>query len=60
MEIIYFTAVAIVVYVVSDGILDLIERKVGHRLRHRSIVFFGIILVLALVSFELMDRITSS
>lgn len=39
-------------YFVSDWILDRLEVSRGERFKHRSIVFFAIILVLAFISFN--------
>lgn len=60
MQIIYFTAVAIVLYFVSDWLLERIEVRLGKRLEHRSLVFFAILLSLALTSFSLIQRYTGS
>lgn len=58
MEILYFTVTAIVLYVVSDWALRRIEAFLGRRLEHRTLVFFAIILILALVSFGLIRNLT--
>ena len=55
MEIVYFTLVGIGLYFASDWILDRIEIARGRRLENRSVVFFVIILVLALASFQLIN-----
>lgn len=52
MEMVYFTLAAIALYVFSDWIVNLIERKRGERLQHRSMLFFVIIFVLSVVSFN--------
>jgi hypothetical protein len=57
MEVLYFTLVAIVLYVVSDRILERIEVARGARLEHRSLVFLGILLGLALVSFAVIRQL---
>ena len=54
MEIVYFTLVGIGLYFVSDWILDRIEIRRGARLEYRSLIFFAIILALALVTFQLL------
>ncbi len=54
MDAIYFTVVAIVLYFAADAILDWIERLRGGRFENRQLVFFAIILPLALVSFALI------
>ena len=56
MEMIYFTVAAVLLYLLSDWILNQIEIRRGERLEHRSLIFFVIILVLALVLFNLIQR----
>ena len=56
MEMIYYTIAAIALYVISDWILNRIEMRRGERLENRSLVFFVIILVLALGLFSLVQR----
>ena len=60
MEILYFTAVAIGLYFFSDWLLDRIETARGKRFEHRQLVFFAIILALALATFQLMGALTRS
>ena len=55
VEIVYFTLVGIGLYFASDWVLERIETRRGSRFENRSIVFFIIILVLALVSFQLIS-----
>ena len=57
MAYLYYTVTAVLLYLLSDWILNRIEQSVGKRLQYRSAVFFVIIMVLALVSFEMIDRI---
>lgn len=57
MEILYFTVVAVGLYVVADAALDYIERARGARFANRQAIFFVIILVLAMVSFQLMSHL---
>lgn len=57
MEILYFTAVGIGLYFISDWLLDRIEQARGTRFEHRSLVFFFIFLPLALASFGLMRQL---
>ena len=54
MEVVLFTLVAIVLYVISDSIIKFIEKQKGDLLKHRSIIFFVIITVLAVASFNLI------
>lgn len=55
MEMIYYTLAGLGLYVVSDWILNQIEIKRGERFERRSLIFFGIILVLALIVFRLIN-----
>ena len=55
MEMVYFTVIGIGLYALSDAALDFIERKRGRRFENRQVIFFVIILVLALITFELME-----
>ena len=57
MAYIYYTVAAVLLYLISDFILNKIELRIGKRLKYRSAVFFVIILVLAVGSFEMIDRI---
>ena len=56
MSIVYFTLVAIALYLFADWLLVRIEIAAGRRLRHRSLVFFAILLTLALSSFSLIQH----
>ncbi|MDA9982480.1 hypothetical protein N9H39_07030 [Gammaproteobacteria bacterium] len=60
MEIIYFTIAAVLLYLISDGIVNLIERKRGERLQNRSILFFVIIFTLSAVSFSVIQHFNQS
>lgn len=57
MELLYYTIAAIVLYTVSDFILNRIEIKMGKRLANRSFVFLIIIMVLAIGLFNLLQSI---
>lgn len=54
MEFFIFTLVAIGLYVLSDWLLRRIEAAAGRTLEHRSIIFFAILLALAIGSFWLI------
>jgi len=54
MEIVYFTIAAIFLYVGADWILKRIESAAGRRFEYRSIIFFVVLLVMALTSFALI------
>lgn len=56
MEILYFTLVAAVLYLAADWIVRGIEMMWGSVLPYRSVVFFGILLTLALSSFALLRQ----
>ncbi|MBZ0325321.1 MAG: hypothetical protein K8F57_03920, partial [Alphaproteobacteria bacterium] len=58
MEMVYFLIAGIVLYFVSDWILDRIEAAAGRRFENRTVIFFGILLGLALVSFWLIRLAT--
>ncbi len=58
MIFVYYTIAGIVLYVGSDWILKRIEISRGQRFEHRSIVFFLIILVLAVGSFKIIEYLT--
>lgn len=55
MEIVYFTVVAIGLYVVADAALRWLEQLRGARFENRQLVFFAIILPLALLTFWLLQ-----
>ena len=59
MEMVYFTVVAIALYFVSDWLVDRIERIAGRRFEYRTLLFLGIILSLALISFWLIRHFVS-
>ena len=51
MEIVYFTLAAVFLYFGADWILNRIEVAAGRRLEYRNIIFFAVLLVMALASF---------
>lgn len=58
MDIIYFTLAALMLYVGSDWILTKIEAARGGPFKHRSLIFFAIILILSMTSFNAIDYLT--
>lgn len=56
MSIIYFTLVAILLYLASDWLLERVEVRAGRRLEHRSLIFFAILLSLALATFTFIQQ----
>jgi hypothetical protein len=59
MDIVYFTLVAIGLYLGADWLLERIERTRGARFENRQVVFFAIMLPLALVAFWLVQAVLS-
>lgn len=60
MEIILFTVVAVVLYFLSDWIVQRIEIAADRRLKHRTLLFFAIIMILAVSSFSLIRSYLST
>jgi len=57
MEIIYFTLAAILLYLAADWILRRIESAAGKPLQYRSLIFFVILLTMAVTSFALIRNL---
>jgi hypothetical protein len=60
LQIIYFTLVAALLYLISNWIVERIEVAAGRRFANRSLLFFGILMTLALVSFNLIRIYTGN
>ena len=60
IEILIFTLNAIIIYFVADWIVRMIEAKRGEAFKQRQVVFFAVILVLALVTFRLLRILLTS
>jgi hypothetical protein len=60
LEAVYYTIVAIILYVAADRILNRIEVAAGKRYKYRSLIFFGILMLLALTSFALIRLYTGN
>jgi len=56
-ELVLFTLNAVVIYLVSDRLVTMIERRRGGVMKQRQVIFFVIFLALALVSFRLMQML---
>ena len=54
MEILLFTAVGIVLYLVCDRLLVLLETMHGEPLPQRNVIFFVLIMTLSLSAFSLL------
>ena len=53
-DLVLFTLNAIVIYLVSDWLVRLIEKRRGGVIKQRQIIFFVIFLSLALISFRFL------
>jgi hypothetical protein len=60
MDLVYFTLVAVALYVGADRLLERIERSRGKRFDNRQVVFFAIILPLALIAFWLVRALSGT
>ena len=60
MSIVYFTLAAVALYLLSDWILERAEVAVGRRFQYRSLVFFSILLTLAMTSFALISHLAGN
>lgn len=52
-----FTIVAIALYVGADWFINMLERRRGERFENRSIYFFGILMVSAVVTFQILQAL---
>jgi len=57
VEAIYYTAAAIVLYLVADRILDTAERMAGRRFEYRTLYFFALLSGLAVASFYVIRHL---
>lgn len=55
MQMLYYTLAGIVLYLLADWILNRIEIRRGARFDNRTLIFFAILLTLALASFQLIQ-----
>ena len=55
-----YTVAGLALYFLSDWILNQIEVRRGQRFENRSVVFFVIILALAVVVFNLIEQILAA
>jgi hypothetical protein len=60
VSIVYFTLVAIILYLAADWILNRIEMAAGKVLEYRSLIFFALLLALALTTFTLIQVYTGN
>lgn len=57
MEAIYYTAAAIILYLVADRIIDTAERMAGRRFEYRTLYFFALLSALAVGSFYVIRNL---
>jgi hypothetical protein len=60
MEFVYFTLAGLLLYFLSDWLLAGFEARRGAAFKQRNLIFFGIILVLALTSFKAIELLTGT
>ena len=60
MQFVYFTLVAAILYLLSNWIVDRIEIAAGRRFEYRSLLFFAILMSLALISFSIIRSYTGN
>ena len=58
MESVYYIAVGIALYMVANKSLDIVEQRRGARFEHRTMIFFAIILSLAMGVFAVIRQMT--
>jgi hypothetical protein len=56
VQILLFTALAVVLYLVADRALNALEVRAGRRFEYRSLIFFVILLALAIAVFSAVQR----
>jgi hypothetical protein len=54
MATVYFVFTGILLYLAADWVLRRIEARAGRILEHRTLVFFGLLASMAVVSFALI------
>jgi len=59
MDLVYFTLVAVGLYFGADWLLERIERARGARFENRQVIFFAIILPLALAAFWVLRGLSA-
>ena len=60
MESLLFLLLAVVLWFVSDSAVQAVEMRLGRRLEHRTLLFFAILLTLALVSFAAVRHLVTA
>ena len=57
MEAVYYTITGVVLYLLADRVLRLSEARAGRIFEHRTLIFFVLLLAMALVSFAVIRRL---
>lgn len=57
LEMIAYTAAGLLLYALSDRLLNWMETRRGARFENRSLIFFAIILALTLISFQVIQQL---
>ena len=57
LEIVTYTIAGLLLYLISDSLLQRLELNAGHRFEHRSVIFFFIITLLSVISFSIFRYI---
>ncbi len=55
MDLVVFAINAVVIYLLADWIVRLLEKRQGRLMAQRQVVFFVVFLLLALISFSLIQ-----
>ena len=55
MDLVVFAINAVVIYLLADWIVRLLEKRQGKLMAQRQVVFFVVFLLLALISFSLIQ-----
>lgn len=53
MGYLYYTLIGIALYLISDQLLDRLETAYGKRFQYRSLIFFAIITILAMITAQM-------
>jgi hypothetical protein len=56
VEAVYYTVTGIVLYFIADRVLRSLEARAGRIFQHRTLIFFFLLLSMALVSFAVIRR----
>jgi hypothetical protein len=57
MAAVYYTITGVVLYLLADRILRSVEARAGRIFEHRTLIFFALLLLMALVTFAVIRRL---